>query len=1102
MQNEARAQGGTFSAQKKILPLARFANVDISQYKAACPKRDWHSTPSFFGRISAERVFMNAYASEMRSRRYGTSHDISASNATLQRISADQLSSSLAEPPPDVFAPATQTKSETLLSALHHLKSNGGAMYGENDDEWTDSEPDALPSNASEPKSMKERCFLTEYHQRELQQQSLLEGMQTDSSIMRKVPVPTVSDEEDVEAPKNVFTEQRIRTAMEKNLDEAVSPPSEAGAKGEVPVADAAAAALERLVNPAEDEVKPVRRKKVKKNTTTNDGEPKKKKKKERSVTKDAKKSVKKTSHNAPNEGHEPEPIADLLHEPVADPVPAESQEEQVLEPDVTTTVAYFSADVPKPTMGETNGPTVTESQPADIPSHTPPNAVADRAPPNDASQMFAMGYAAARTERGKMHLFNYNATRLAVSTYILYWGMFATLRKLWRWENPWVTGCMAMLYLVVWWRGDLLAVFFLAACLYVATFRIWQLPGSEQDNEASRATGAPTSLTRPGTDSQSLLMLAPSHETLQQVGDQVLVVAHGLADVQERVKNLMMWRNPIMTLRYLGWLILFGLLSVQATTWMLMRLPGALIFVLLFILAPMIEYGHWRRTLELLCGITGVSVPDPAMPYPVTRTLLDSILVGVPTDEEYLHEKLAQTHWEAERELRRLGQWIDANRIVEAKDDESTNRYPSSYAGRSESSSLPRERHPSAMALRPEKSEPKPPNNVMHDRVEVESLSDYGSQLELAATTDNVDGESTTIMAHDNVQPYVMAHTPWNTQLESKHVPAPQAETPTQLTGADAGLDMTAQGPVSVQESSRASHNPLTASSSAPMGPSLPVVSTSDAPAAARADSRAASIPLHVPPSLLTSPPRTSGPPISRHASYSTLRESVMSSPLIPAQSETLPSFERQYKHTALMSPPVPTQAMYTVSSPTPSGLRVLPAMGSPPQRPHSVADGLYLAVFRKRLGHMIVLPTRVVFLMTYGPHRRTTPPPGLSLEEEEDLVHTVHGRPFYPMLAPDEIVAMVEDEMAGRGQTEFEIAAVPLARMPQRYDILFEVPIERIRGLKKLRKSTPVLEECTEGLEMVLGEHERGIGLPAVIDRDLACQRILALGPQRWAW
>ena len=295
----------------------------------------------------------------------------------------------------------------------------------------------------------------------------------------------------------------------------------------------------------------------------------------------------------------------------------------------------------------------MTESQPADIPSHTPPNAVAEHAPPNDASQMFAMGYAAARTERGKMHLFNYNATRLAVSTYILYWGMFATLRKLWRWENPWVTGSMAMLYLVVWWRGDLLAVFFLAACLYVATFRIWQVPGSEQDNEASRATGAPSSLTRPGTDSQSLLLLAPSHETLQQVGDQVLVVAHGLADVQERVKNLMMWRNPIMTLRYLGWLILFGLLSVQATTWMLMRLPGALIFVLLFILAPMIEYGHWRRTLELLCGITGVSVPDPAMPYPVTRTLLDSVLVGVPTDEEYLHEKLAQTHWEAERELR-----------------------------------------------------------------------------------------------------------------------------------------------------------------------------------------------------------------------------------------------------------------------------------------------------------------------------------------------------------------------------------------------------------------------------------------------------------------
>ena len=503
------------------------------------------------------------------------------------------------------------------------------------------------------------------------------------------------------------------------------------------------------------------------------------------------------------------------------------------------------------------------------------------------------------------------------MSTYILYWGMFAALRKLWRWENPWVTGCMAMLYLVVWWRGDLLAVFFLAACLYVATFRIWQVPGSEQVGEASRATSAPSSLTRPGTDSQSLLLLAPSHETLQQVGDQVLVVAHGLADVQERVKNLMMWRNPIMTMRYLGWLILFGLLSVQATTWMMMRLPGALIFVLLFILAPMIEYGHWHRTLELLCGITGVSVPDPAMPYPVTRTLLDSILVGVPTDEEYLHEKLAQTHWEAERELRRLGQWIDANRIVDEKDDELTNRYPSSYAGRSESSSLPRERHPSTLAPQPEKSDPEPLTNVIHDRAELESLSDYGSQLELAATIDNVDGESTTIMAHDNVQPYVMAHTPWNTQLESEHVPAPQAETPTQLTKADVGLDMTAPGPVSVQESSRASPHPLTASSPPPTGPSHPVMSTSDAPVAARVESRAASIPLSVPPSMLTSPPRTSGPPISRHASYSTLRESVMSSPFIPGQSETVPSFERQHKHTTLMSPPVPTQAMYTVSSP-----------------------------------------------------------------------------------------------------------------------------------------------------------------------------------------
>lgn len=1049
---------------------------------------------------------MDAYASPvMRSRRYGTIHDNRAPNVAFQRTSADQLSSSLAEPPPDVYAPATQSKSQTLLSALRNLNSNGEALYGENDDEWTDSEPDALLPNAPEPESLKERSFLTEYHQREQQQQSLLKGMNTDSSSLRMVPVPTVSDEEDVEAPKKVLPGPRVRTAMQQNLGETALPRNEAGGEEEVPVADAAATALEQLVNPTEDEAKPVRRKKVKKSARTADGEPKKKKKKERSVTKDAKKENKKTSHGASSLGHEHEPIADLLHEPLADPVPAESQEEQSLEPDVTTSAVYFSADVQEPMTREISSAMVTESQPTEVPSPPPPNALAERAPNNDASQMVAMRYAAADTERGKMHLFNFNATRLAVNTYILYWGMFATLRKLWRWENPWVTGCIAMLYVVVWWRGDLLAVFFLAAFLYVATFRIWQVPGNEQNSEAPGTKSTPSSLTRRGTDSLSLVMLAPSHETLQQVGDQVLVVAHGLADVQERVKNLMMWRKPIMTLRYLGWLILFGLLSVQATTWMLMRLPGALIFVLLFILAPMIEYGHWHRILQLLCGITGASVPDPTMPYPVTRTLLDSVLVGIPTDEEYLHEKLAQTHWEAERELRRLGQWVDANRIVEEKDDEFAHRYPSSSAGRPESSTLLRERHLSTTAPQPEKSESQePPSDVGHERAELESLSDYGSQLGMAASIDNVGGEfdeSTTIMTHENVRPDAMVRTPWGTQSESAHVSVPQAQIPMQPISADPGLDVAAQGPASVQESSRAGHSPLGASSLPQTGPSRPVMSPSEAPVAALMESRTASIPPHVPVSMLTSPPRTSDPPMSRHASYSTLRESVASSPFIPAQSEMLQAFERQHKHATLMSPPIPTQAMYTVSSPTPSGLRVPSTLASPLQGPRSLTDGLYLAVFRKRLGHMIVLPTRVVFLMTYGPHRRSTPPPGLSVEEEENLVRTVNGRPFYPMLAPDEIVAMVEDEMAGRGQTEFDIAAVPLARMPQRHDILFEVPIERIRGLKKLRKSTPMLEECTEGLEMVLGENERGIGLPAVIDRDSACQRILALGPQRWA-
>lgn len=308
------------------------------------------------------------------------------------------------------------------------------------------------------------------------------------------------------------------------------------------------------------------------------------------------------------------------------------------------------------------------------------------RAPTIDARREAQMDEFTAN-ETSRMHVFNHNASRLVINMFILYRGVFVMLRQLWRWERPWVTGSVAAFYLVVWWRGDLLAIFFLLTFLYVATFRWLHLPAEEtlvpDENEPSvpGAPGLKRTLSNKSmmkrTHRLDLAATQPltvaSSALFQQVGDQVLVYTHSLADVHERMKNLAMWRNPIATLRYLGWLLLMVLLSAHVTTWMMVKLPGALVFLCVFIVAPMLEYGYWTKFWDMLNDLPSTR-SEPTGPYvSSSRTVLDNVLAGVPTDEEYLQQKLSHTRWEVEREQRRRGEFVEIapNRIVEEESAE-----------------------------------------------------------------------------------------------------------------------------------------------------------------------------------------------------------------------------------------------------------------------------------------------------------------------------------------------------------------------------------------------------------------------------------------------
>lgn len=1249
----------------------------------------------------------------VRSRRYGVARNDGVESRGLYRNPVDNLSSSVAEPPPDVFAPGSKTKSRTLLTALQKMTPHDMFSAADDpDDDWTDSEPDtgvphvaamsthfpdahAHSRDTRDTHGLSERSFLSEYQRRNYDSQTLVDDVQDAyPTPIRRVPLPTVSDEQDVDAPKTVPSAPRVRTAMQEAMSgESKHVPVEEEEE-EVPVVHATASAMERLVDSSPEEPIPpvhdrvtqeqpehehrhqhlMHRKKGKSTDAAHglgsDGEAMKKKKKKKKDQDGDKRepSRRRKKRFDDTVAHDLEPESavqdDPLYDPLIDPMPPATMlinaERFDLDADQNNTTAahrvredlevaartkqeevaasapLFTITPPKPTVARAGtaaapGQNKAMKNGAHHPAPSSPThslALTERTRHVSPAKGMAATNPALKRERARMHVFNYNATRLAVNVYILYWGMFATLRRLWRWENPWVTAGIAALYLVIWWRGDLLAVFFLAAFLYVATFRIWQMPamgGEQERSAASMPASANTStqagasfshpsessaqaITRRGTEALGLVTLAPSRETLQQVGDQVLVVAHGLADMHERLKNLMLWRSPLITLRYLGWLLLFALLSMQATTWMLMRLPGALVFVLLFILAPIVEYGHLHRLLHVLSELSGAPPPDPKMPHAATRTVLDSVLAGVPTDEEYLHEKLVRTHWEAERELRRLGEWVDSNRIVEEQDDDVSlsrrktkgknhhhvPRVSKQMWSDANADDLPTQSkefgaHTRGHAHGPSSeydlpfssTSPVAPSTMRrHLRdssrsdgllsdernrlLEVESMSDYGSQAGMM-TTMEADTEPATTwkegtqFRHRATKPTIdaAADTPFPpnlprntprangmngnqsllfaTPVTDSDLPTPQARSVnvensalrngTNSIDADGGLDAgpsSANGPAAEpQDLERASHAPAAAplptltsakaavppaqaASVAPVQPATDTIPTGDIASFSHASSAGVgSVPTS------NHPGNTSGPTLlpsqmskthsdsSQNSSFPVLNRP--NTPFIPARSESLQTYENERQQRLknwAMSPPVPTEIMNLVSSPTVAS-RPLSSL----TRDLDMGHGLHLAVFRKRLGHLIVLPTRVVFLLSYTPHRLPETAQGLTSDEEDELTHAVDGRLFYPMMSPTLIKDMVELEMDGQGLTDFQIASVPLARVPKQNDILFEVPVSQITGLKKLRKSTPILENCTEGLEIVLSESEKGLSLPAVIDRDLAFQRILTLDPQRWA-
>lgn len=1288
----------------------------------------------------------------VRSRRYDTATENTGTSSMLRpRSSVDDLGSSVAAPPPGAFAPpVSANKSQTLLSALQKNSLHGHAL-GQSDDEddWTDSEPEVAPAVRTllndEGAMPPTRSFLQEMQTRE--DKSWIDDLQKEHPNIRRVPMPSVADVEDEDAPKTIPSAPRVRTVLQSTNE-----PLDTLNENDISVATAAAKAMSRLTTddmddeeadpvaadkqPDDDEVQAAAPRKKSKSKVEYevgpDGElvkKKKKKKKDRDTKKDPtlKKKKKKKDRETTmtalddqadtlpldemdeqalldeytvptrslagvdvpsrkvedddvplaasvddnDEEEEVQPthrMADLHRESIADAWPRaateveepEDEEEDdwtapstllhsrmkteeafptLISPAVAkavpaaatmsvgTTPSHPSSSLASPRYAKLDAAASVSPMPTSAPREDRPASPAQslaltevRAPTeldrDVERRMMAMSVA---RDRGRVQVLNYNATRLAVNVYILYWGLFATLRKIWRWENRWLTGSLAAFYVIVWWRGDLLAVFFLAAFLYVATFRVWQLPptapGQSDATGMTRSTSQ-QSLMRRTTDGMNMLTMAPSRETLQQVGDQVLVVTHGLADMHERVKNLMLWRSPLLTLRYLGWLLLLGLISMHITTWMLMRLPGLLVGLLVFVVAPLIEYGYWRNMVELLSETTGTRMPDPSTPYATTRAVLDSVLAGVPTDEEYLRQKLSRTHWEAERELRRRGQWIDAHnkiigeeevrmrrstrhakptrhtthrwadvddatrvlhrrssRALHAWEEEGMDDAP--YLSRSKSqahrSSRPSHRRSSRYlsTLDDDRSDVplSPPSDMDHavrrrtsramptwDEEPRRRRGEHSSELRSSHRHSMMEREESGRVSRmrptdawpETYEAPTSRGTPRALDVDSASEYGSQAGTVWELDS----VAESSMAPAARVERWRADttmpervHTPPTVSKSGPLSsaspPSQPamrampsrdeeqVIGAAPVQSLSAAAAAAASMPRPWSPAKTTTPTRPRTPvqptevqsstvsPYVPHRMTQLLPPAVTSATASPASVVSRAGTTSVEEALSDIPPPIQVQPRSTTMPAIPAALSSAPnspaiprvltgAPVSASRRPDELGDefdGMFLAVYRKRLGHLLVFPTRIVFLLSYGPKRPLAPGPGLTETDLDTLSHLVEGRPFYPIQSPSSIAAMVKQEMMGTGRTSLTMAPVPLARIPSLDHILFDVPMDDVVSIKKLRKTPPVLEHCAEGMELVLAHNEKSVGLPAVLGRDAAFRRVLALQPDKWA-
>ncbi|WFD34027.1 hypothetical protein MCUN1_000855 [Malassezia cuniculi] len=200
-------------------------------------------------------------------------------------------------------------------------------------------------------------------------------------------------------------------------------------------------------------------------------------------------------------------------------------------------------------------------------------------------------------------------------------------IRALYRWEQPRKTAAAAMIYFVLWYTDLIPAALILTVMYYVAQFRY--MPPNESylhrkvQERMERGRDADKFAERLKRRSRlDMLYIYKAWQNKYGVSSQIFV--NDVADYHEKIKNLLLWRNPAASRRTLAILLVW------------------------FIIASTVPAAMWWKGALFLLGVDFFGLMALRSHYPRYRRPLNPLwwfVLGSPTDAQYAVELLRDQH-------------------------------------------------------------------------------------------------------------------------------------------------------------------------------------------------------------------------------------------------------------------------------------------------------------------------------------------------------------------------------------------------------------------------------------------------------------------------